>query len=240
MWQEIKSSPEVVAEMLDDLKNGNTYYTGVETDKGVLLFSRDMNGEEQYKQYMYKYIENYFFDTDFAMKSLTVHELSGWPSLMEGKVNRCYDDYGCLLPLEKIPTDAFVDKSALKSITDKETYDLSPTWENYHKLTDASKGLGLTRSPDNYDRMTLLYIMDKGYPRNGLIDEYPDKFSFHEKFEKIENKLLGRDRWDVYDEMQEKAKKLAGKLLREHFPETRQKADVREKAVVQKSKGIKM
>lgn len=49
MWQEIKSSPEVVAEMLDDLKNGNTYYTGVETDKGVLLFSRDMNGEEQYK-----------------------------------------------------------------------------------------------------------------------------------------------------------------------------------------------
>ena len=35
MWQEIKSSPEVVAEMLDDLKNGNTYYTGVETDKGV-------------------------------------------------------------------------------------------------------------------------------------------------------------------------------------------------------------
>ena len=63
--------------------------------------------------------------------------------------------------------------------------------------------------------MTLLYIMDKGYPRDGLIDEYPDNFSFHEKFEKIENKLLGRDRWDVYDEMQEKV-------------------------VVQKSKGIKM
>ena len=88
--------------------------------------------------------------------------------------------------------------------------------------------------------MTLLYIMDKGYPRDGLIDEYPDEFSFHEKFEKIENKLLGRDRWDVYDEMQEKAKKLAGKLLKEHFPETRQKAGVKEKAVVQKSKGIKM
>ena len=44
----------------------------------------------------------------------------------------------------------------------------------------------------------------------------------------------------MYDEMQEKAKKLAGKLLKEHFPETRQKADVKEKAVVRKSKGIKM
>ena len=31
-----------------------------------------------------------------------------------------------------------------------------------------------------------------------------------------------------------------GKLLKEHFPKTRQKADVKEKAVVQKSKGIKM
>lgn len=85
-----------------------------------------------------------------------------------------------------------------------------PTWENYYRLTDAGKGLGLTRSQHNYDRMTLLYIMDKGYPRDGLTDEYPDEFSFHEKFEKIENKLLGRNRWDVYDELQEKAKKLEG------------------------------
>ncbi|WP_455588825.1 DUF6047 family protein [Bacteroides rodentium] len=241
MWREIKSaSPEVTAEMLDDLKHGNTYYTGVETDKGVLLFSRDYVGNRQYGDFMATNIEKRFFEPDFEEKSLNVYELRGWPSLMDGKINRCYDDYGCLLPLEKIPTDAFVDKSSLKSITDKETYDLSPTWENYYKLTDASKGLGLTRTPDNYDRMTLLYIMDKGYPRDGLIDEYPDNFSFHEKFEKIESKLLGRDRWDVYDEMQEKAKKLAGKLLKEHFPETRQKADVKEKAVVQKSKGIKM
>ena len=58
--------------------------------------------------------------------------------------------------------------------------------------------------------------------------------------EKIENKQLGRNRWDVYDEMQERAKKLAGKLLKEHFPEIRQKADMKEKAAVRKSKGMKM
>ena len=44
----------------------------------------------------------------------------------------------------------------------------------------------------------------------------------------------------MYDEMQEKAKKLAGKLLREHFPEIRQKADVKKEVAVRKSKGIKM
>ena len=88
--------------------------------------------------------------------------------------------------------------------------------------------------------MTLLYIMDKGYPRDGLTDEYPDEFSFHEKFEKIENKLLGRNRWDVYDVMQGKAKKQAGKLLKEHFPEIRRKTDVKEKEHVKKNKGIKI
>ncbi len=225
MWREIKSAPpEVMAEMLDDLKHGNTYYTGVETDKGVLLFSRDIVGEIQYSDYMYKYIENDFFAPEFAVKSLAIHELRGWPSLMEGKVNRCHDRFGWWGDEETIRR-AYQDRSVLKNATDSETYDLTPTWENYYRLTDADKGLGLTRSPYNYDRMTLLYIVDKGYPRDGVVDEYPDEFSFHEKFEKIENKQLGRNRWDVYDEMQERAKKLAGKLLKEHFPEIRQKVN---------------
>lgn len=239
MWAEIKASPVVVADMLDDLKHGNTYYTGVETDKGG-LFSRDYKGNSQYGAFMEANIERRFFEPDFEGKSLTVYELRGWPSLMVGKINRCYDNYDDLLPLKKIPADAFLDKSALKSVTDKEVYDLSPTWENYARLTDNEQGLGLARSVDNYDRMTLLYIMDKGYPRDGLTDEYPDNFSFHEKFERIENKLLGRNRWDVYDEMQEKAKRLAGKLLKEHFPDTRQKVEIKEKEVLRNSKSIKM
>ncbi len=225
MWAEIKSSPVAVADMLDDLKHGNTYYTGVETDKGVLLFSKDINGEMQFSDYMYKYIENDFFDSEFTVKFLAVHELRGWPSLMENKVNRYLNCYGKRENEEAIKQRAFQDRSVLKNAIESETYNLAPTWENYYKLTDAKKGLGLTRSADNYDRMVLLYIKEQGYPRDGLIDEYPDNFSFHEKFEKIEKKLLGRDRWAVYDEMQEKAKGLAGKLLREHFPDTRQKED---------------
>lgn len=223
MWAEIKASPVAVTDMLDDLKHGNTYYTGVETDKGVLLFSKDISGEMQFSDYMYKYIENDFFDSEFAVKSLIVHELRGWPSLMENKVNRYLNCYGERENEEAMKQWAFQDKSVLKNAIESETYNLAPTWENYYKLTDVEKGLGLTRSADNYDRMTLLYIMDKGYPRDGLRDEYPDNFSFHEKFERIENKLQGRDRWDVYDEMQEKAKRLAERLLKENFPAMQQK-----------------
>lgn len=231
--------------MLDDLKYGNKFYTGVETDKGVLLFSRNYEGDHQYGAFMEANIEKCFFEPDFGGKSLTIYELRGWPSLMAGKINRCYDDNDHLLPLEKIPADAYLDKTTLKSVTDKEVYDLSPTWENYFRLTDDDKGLGLARSVENYDRMTLLYIMEKGYPRDGLTDEYSDCFSFHEEFEEIENKLCGPNLWEVYDEMQEKAKRLAGELLHKHFPDTRQKVDVKEAKVenntaVRKNKGIKM
>ena len=58
---------------------------GRETDKGVLIFSRDIIGERQFSDYIYKYIENDFFAPEFAVKSLAVHELRGWPSLMEGE-----------------------------------------------------------------------------------------------------------------------------------------------------------
>ena len=245
MWSEIKASPVAVADMLDDLEHGNKFYTGVETDKGVLLFSRNYEGNHQYGAFMEANIERRFFEADFEGKSLTVYELRGWPSLMAGKINRCYDDYDSLLPVEKIPADAYLNKSVLKSVTDKEVYDLSPTWENYARLTDNEKGLGLARSVDNYDRLTLLYIMNKGYPRDGLTDEYPDCFSFHKEFEKIENKLCGRNGWDVYDEMQEKAKQLAGSLLREHFPNMRQVEKTSPerkvgKEIPKKSKGKKM
>lgn len=126
MWQEIKSSPVAMADMLDDLKHGNKYYTGVETDKGVLLFSRDISGQMQFSDYMYKYIENNFFDPEFTIKSLAVHELRGWPSLMEGKVNRCRNRFGQWED-EETMRRAFQNKTVLKSVTDSETYDLAPT-----------------------------------------------------------------------------------------------------------------
>lgn len=95
------------------------------------------------------------------------------------------------------------------------------------------------QSVDNYDRMTLLHIMDKGYPRDGLMDEYPDNFSFYEKFERIERALLGRNRWNVYDEMQDETKKLVGKLL-SNFPIHGRKVEIKEKIVLRTSKSIRI
>ena len=76
MWQEIKSSPVAMTDMLDDLKHGNKFYTGVETDRGVLLFSRDYVGKRQYDVFLVMNIEKRFFEPDFEGKSLTVYELS--------------------------------------------------------------------------------------------------------------------------------------------------------------------
>lgn len=140
---------------------------------------------------------------------------------------------------------AYQDRSVLKNVVESKTFDLAPTWENYFNLTEVGEGLGLPRSPDNYDWMTLLFIREQGYPEDGLIDEYPDEFSFYDKFEEIEKKLLGPDRLNVRNEMQEKAKRLAGDLLNEHFPNMRQdevsrEIKVKDSIMVSKNKGIRM
>ena len=59
MWREIKAaSPEVTAEMLDDLKHGTRIIRALRRTKGCWIFSRDIIGEGQFSDYMYKYIEN--------------------------------------------------------------------------------------------------------------------------------------------------------------------------------------
>ena len=104
--------------MLDDLKRGNHYYSAVETDKGVLLFDDNTNGEWQFNSYMYKYVENSFFEPDFPLKSLAVHDLSGWPSLMEGKVNLCKNERGDWVDEETMERCAYQDRSVLKNVVE--------------------------------------------------------------------------------------------------------------------------
>lgn len=59
---------------------------------------------------------------------------------------------------------AYQDRSVLKNVVESKTFDLAPTWENYFNLTEIGEGLGLPRSPDNYDRMTLPFHPGTGIP----------------------------------------------------------------------------
>lgn len=227
-WQEIINSPHI-PEMLEDLRQGNKYYMGIETEKGVLLFGRDTFGQRQSNNYLQRNIEEPFFDPDFkGGNTLTIYELRSWPSLMEGKINRCGDKYGMTFTPEEIAQNAYVEKSALRNITNAETYNLAPTWKNYHELTGYNTGLNLSSSADNYDLAVLLYIKDKGYPQGGMSHEYPNEFSFEEKFEDIEDELAGKKIYDSTDELQERAKQLTGNLLKAHFPDIRQEQSIQE------------
>lgn len=242
-WQEIHKTPKAVPDMLDDLEHGNKYYTAVETDKGILLFGREIEGARQCNAYLQQNAVDCFFKPEYKDKILTVHELRGWPSLMEGKVNCCRDPFGEIYPKNEIPQKAYMDKSELKNVTETVKYDLAPTWENYYKLTNNETGLNLTNNVANYDQMTLLYIMDKGYPKEGLVEEYPDTFSYSDDFKEIEAELCGKTIYDSVDEIQEKAKSLAEKLLYEHFPDIRQKENMPEIKVAiapKKNKGMRM
>lgn len=238
-WQEIIHSPHI-PEMLEDLQQGNKYYMGIETEKGVLLFSRDTFGQHQSNNYLQRNIEEPFFNSDFKGDTLTIYELRSWPSLMEGKINLCGDKYGMAFTPEEIPQNAYIEKSILRNITDTETYNLAPTWKNYHELTGYNTGLNLSASADNYDLATLLYIKDKGYPQGGMFHEYPNEFSFEEKFEDIEKELAGKKIYDSQDDVQERARQLAESLLKAHFLDIRQENKVVIEKSIKAPKGLRL
>jgi hypothetical protein len=79
-----------------------------------------------------------------------------------------------------------------------------------------------------------------------MFHEYPNEFSFEEKFEDIEEELAGKNIYDSEDEVQEQARKLAGNLLKAHFPDIRQENSIQEVKHVApvinmvRDKGIKM
>lgn len=229
--------------MLEDLQQGNKYYTGIETEKGILLFGRDLFGQHQSNNYLQRNIEEPFFNSDLKGDTLTIYELRSWPSLMEGKINLCEDKFGVAFTSEEIPQNAYIEKSALRNITDTEMYNLAPTWKNYHELTGYDTGLNLSSSADNYDLAILLYIKDKGYPQGGMFHEYPNEFSFSEYFEDIEEKLAEKKVYDSTDELQEQAKLLAVNLLKVHFSDIRQE-NQGDKIVVEKTiktpKGLRL
>lgn len=239
LWQEIINSPHI-PEMLEDLKQGNRYYMGIETEKGVLLFGRDAFGQHQANNYLQKNIGDCFFEPDFKGETLTVYELRSWPSLMEGKVNLCGDKYGMSFTPDEIPQSAYMERSALRNITDTETYNLAPTWKNYQELVSGEGKLNLSSDADNYDIMTLLYIKEQGYPQSGMTHEYPNEFSFDENFESIEEELAGKTIYDSTDEIQGRAKELAGALLKAHFPDIRQENKPVIEKVMKAQKGLKL
>ena len=99
----------------------------------------------------------------------------------------------------------------------------------------------LRRCAETGARYKLLIDLHGTFKPTGLQRTYPNTINFEgvHGLEEMKWAQPGTDQV-TYDVMQGKAKKLAGKLLKEHFPEIRRKTDVKEKEHVKKNKGIKI
>ena len=67
--------------------------------------------------------------------------------------------------------------------------------------------------------MSLLYIKENGYPKGGLVCEYPDDFSYENEFQDLSWSF---SKIDSDEKIQQGYKALADELLQRHFPYIRQ------------------
>ena len=180
-----KNNPEMAKVLMDRFMQGNTSYLGIETNKGVLLFSNYGKGEQQSEQFLQN-LANDFYHPYFGYNKLVLHTINTWPSLTEGKVDLCYKEL-LLENNEDIPDNAFVSDDILNYSCKEIEFDLTPTWRNFNRLIEENPYSPLQVSPENYEIMTLQCFADPpATPAESVVDYSKFVTDFSRAYEFLE------------------------------------------------------
>lgn len=155
----LKNNPAMAEALMNRFMQGNSSYLGIETNKGLLLFSSEYDkGEELSKKFLQNLADD-FYSPDFGYNKLVIHKINTWPSLTEGKIDLCKQEI-LLKNNQEIPDNVFVPEDILNYSYKKWEFDLTPTWKNFNKLIEESHYLPLEISPENYEIMILQCFAD--------------------------------------------------------------------------------
>lgn len=199
-------------------------YTGIETDRGVLLFDNTEQGEKLQKRYKDFFAAN-FFDPRLDITFLRVMELIP-DEAQRAKVNPDIDlntlfrtepePFGCL------PAGCYTDKEKIAICDTIEQFGMSATLANFAALSGFDKG----EIPDNvpahtYDISCLLYLASPECKVPEIQDEFPNFFSYHDRFDPLADRLTQATTENEKTQIMASVRKLARELLREQYPNIR-------------------
>lgn len=199
-------------------------YTGIETDLGVLLFDNTEQGEKLQTRYKDFFVAN-FFDPRLDITFFRTMELIP-NEAQRAKVNPDIDlntlfhtepePFGCL------PSGCYADIKEIGICDTVEQYDMSATLANFVALSGFDKGEIPDNIPDRtYDIGCLLYLASPECKDPEIQDEFPNFFSYHDRFDPLADRLTQTTTENEKTQIMASVRKLAKELLREQYPNIR-------------------
>lgn len=212
---------DIIREEILSARNDRPVYYGIETDKGAVLFDDTPEGYERKQEY-FEFFARCFFDPRLDVTYLKTLEVT------------LKDEHG--LKINPDPRDLHIDKPEPYGMLHKDNYsvrddfltckvdshyDMTPNGKNFSRIAGYEDGELIGMPTNTYDIGTLLYIIDEGYPKDGLVHEYLDAFTFENDFTDIIEKLgqNGCDDSVIHKETKKKAEEILDKIYKDRRKE---------------------
>lgn len=197
-------------------------YTGIETNRGILLFDNTQKGEELQEQYR-RFYTNRFFDPRLDITFFRVLELL--PT--EAQKAKANPDLDALYedgpePFGELPGDRYADRKEIGVYTISEHVDMSATLANFAAISRMDEGEIPDLPTDTYDIGCLLYLASPENEELFLQDEFPNFFSYYDRFDPLARRFEEADTQTEKAQATAEIRELAGEILRQDFPNIRQ------------------
>jgi hypothetical protein len=209
----------------ENQKNGKSLYNAIETDKGVLLFSKTKEGRKLFNDYLGLFMDN-LYNPLCNNTYFNIHRVeSGDPALWE-KCDIALKFPDRHLPL-KIPVgeECFTGTGVLKESVDVMVSGWEPTPRQIQWITDPYEGVHIPIRGDTFDISALQEIAAGVSYNRLLLSGTMRRFSYEKEFFELAKKTDQCMDATEAGKLRGKAKALASELLERDFPDIRKVAE---------------
>jgi hypothetical protein len=210
----------------DNPKNGYNAYNAIETDKGVLLFSRTGAGFKLFHDYMGLFMDN-LYNPLCNTTYFNLHYIESDNPALREKCDIALKFPEKHLPL-KIPirNECYTDTSVLKDSVDIKVNGWEPTPEQIQRITDYVDGIHIPVRGDTFDISSLQEIANGvSYNRILLGGAMPD-FKYEKEFLELAKKMEKCTDVAEAGKLTQKMKDLASGILERDYPDIRKEAAI--------------
>lgn len=202
---------------------GINTYTGIETDRGVLLFDNTPEGRKLQKRYK-DFLADKFFDprldiTFFRTIDVIPDEVQRARINPVIDLDRLYSSEP--EPFGVLSADCYTDMTEIGIHTERERYDMSATRENFVRFARMDKGSDIFLSEHTYNIACLLHLASPECTDPMIRDKFPNFFSYRDWFDNLAERFTKATTETEKQQAMALIRQRADHILRHDYPNLR-------------------
>lgn len=199
-------------------------YTGIETDRGVLLFDNTGTGKRLRQKYREFFTAN-FFDPRLT-RTTFFRMLDVIPTgIPQAKINPDID-FDTLYrtepePFGELPAECYMDIREIGIFSERERYDMSATWQNFVSLAGMDKDGNIFLPEHTCNIGCLLFLSSPDCEDPTIRDLFPNFFSYRDWFDALTERFVKAADETEKAQTMEAIRRRAVHLLKQDYPNIR-------------------